>query len=153
VTVANIDSLSWSVGYYDKVPLNKALERPEPVDVSKAPAKPPRTAPEMEMRPHDKAPNPAAHDLPPPPPLIQRTPPDPKWPSGILSVIVHQINNLERQNLKGTTGEREGQAGQDTDEASEQGGNLPSAYCEIVVNDDLIYKTYVLSHLLLMSGR
>ncbi|KAG8895417.1 hypothetical protein FRC01_012379 [Tulasnella sp. 417] len=98
----------------------------------------------MEMRPGDKAPNPAAHDLPPPPPDVQRTPPDPKWPSGILSVIVHQINNLERQNLKGTTGEnREGQAGQDTDEPSEEGSNLPSAYCEIVVNDDLVYKTRV----------
>jgi len=105
------------------------------------------------MCPHDKASKPATYDLPPPPPLIQHTPPDPKWPSGILSVIVHQINNLERKNLKGTTGEREGQAGQDTDEASDsQGGNLPSAYCEIVVNDDLIYKTYVLSYHLLRSG-
>ncbi|KAK4332138.1 hypothetical protein RTBOTA2_000307 [Rhodotorula toruloides] len=34
-------------------------------------------------------------------------------------------------------------AGQDTDEASEQNGNLPSAYCEIVVNDDLCYRTRV----------
>ncbi|KAG8895983.1 hypothetical protein FRC00_006666, partial [Tulasnella sp. 408] len=141
--------LHWSIGYFEKVPLNKDLERPipPPKDAQgnvQAEPKPPRTAPEMEMRPGDKAPNPAAHDLPPPPPDVQRTPPDPEWPSGILSVIVHQINNLERQNLKGTTGQdREGQAGQDTDEPSEEGSNLPSSYCEIVVNDDLVYKTRV----------
>lgn len=95
----------------------------------------------MEIRPGDKAPNPAAKDLPPPPPDIDRTPPDPKYTSAILSIVVHQINNLERQNLSGTTGNREGAAGQDTDEPSEQGNNLPSAYCELVINDDLVYKT------------
>jgi hypothetical protein len=72
---------------------------------------------------------------------VQRTPPDPKYPSGILSVVIHQINNLERQNLKGASGDREGMAGQDTDEPSEQGSNLPSGYCEIIINDDLVYKT------------
>ncbi|KAG8908594.1 hypothetical protein FRB99_004882 [Tulasnella sp. 403] len=135
--------LRWSIGYFEKCPLIKERELP-PKDDSPAPAAPARTAPEMEMRPGDKAPNPAAKDLPPPPPDVQRTPPDPEWPSGILGVVIHQINSLERQNLKGTTGsDREGQAGQDTDEPSEQGSNLPSAYCEIIVNDDLVYKTRV----------
>jgi hypothetical protein len=32
------------------------------------------------------------------------------------------------------------QAGQDTDEASEQDSNLPSAYCEIILNDDMVFK-------------
>lgn len=104
----------------------------------------------MEIRPGDKAPNPAARDLPPPPPDVQRTPPDPDFPSGVLSIVIHQINNLERQNLAGNSSkEREGQAGQDTDEPSEQSDNLPSAYCEIILNDDLIYKTCVVP--LLMS--
>ena len=94
------------------------------------------------MRPGDKAPNPAKRDLPPPPADVSRTPPDPNLPSGILKVVVHQINNLERQNLFGASGSaREGQAGQDTDEPSEQGSNLPSGYCELIVNDDMIYKT------------
>ncbi|CAE6468691.1 unnamed protein product [Rhizoctonia solani] len=132
-------ALHWSIGYFPKVPLNKALERAE-----ENPPPPSKTAPEMEMRPGDKAPNPAKRDLPPPPPDVSRTPPDPAYPSGILKVVIHQINNLERQNLFGTTGkEREGQAGQDTDEPSEQGGNLPSGYCELIVNDDMIYKTRV----------
>jgi Ca2+-dependent lipid-binding protein len=60
-----------------------------------------------------------------------------------LSVILHQINNLERQDLKGNTGEREGEAGQDTDEPSEQSDNLPSGYGEIIVNDEMVYKTRV----------
>lgn len=130
--------LHWSIGYYDKVPLNRQLERPlDPPPPEK------KTSAAMEMRPGDKAPNPAAKDGPPPPADVQRTPPDPKYPSGILGVVIHQINNLERQNLKGASGDREGQAGQDTDEPSEQGSNLPSGYCEIVINDDLVYKTRV----------
>ncbi|KAG8695995.1 hypothetical protein FRC08_007433 [Ceratobasidium sp. 394] len=132
-------TLHWSIGYFPKVPLNKELERP-----LENPPPPTKTAPEMEMRPGDKAPNPAKRDLPPPQPDVSRTPPDPAYPSGILKVVIHQINNLERQNLFGASGkEREGQAGQDTDEPSEQGGNLPSGYCEIIVNDDMIYKTRV----------
>lgn len=97
----------------------------------------------MEMLPQDAAPMPAKKDLPPAPPDVQKTKPDPKWPSGVLSVILHQINNLQRQNLAGATGTREGEAGQDTDEPSEQSDNLPSGYGEILVNDDMVYKTRV----------
>jgi Ca2+-dependent lipid-binding protein len=130
-------TLHWSIGYYNKVPLNRKLERP-----LENPQPPKKSAPEMEMYPGDKAPNPAARDGPPPPPDVKRTPPDSKHPSGILSVIIHQINNLERQNLKGASGNnREGEAGQDTDEPSEQSSNLPSGYCEIIINDDMVYKT------------
>ena len=50
---------------------------------------------------------------------------------------------VERQDIKGNTGNREGQAGQDTSEPSEEGPNLPNGYCEIIVNDDMIYKTRV----------
>jgi hypothetical protein len=130
--------LHWSIGFYDKVPLNRELERP----LENPPPPPPKkSAPEKEIHPGDKAPNPAAKDIPPAPD-VKRTPPDLKYPSGILSVIIHQINNLERQNLKGASGSnREGEAGQDTDEPSEHSNNLPSGYCEIIVNDDMVYKT------------
>ena len=50
---------------------------------------------------------------------------------------------MERQDIKGNTGNREGQAGQDTSEPAEEGENLPNGYCEIIVNDDMIYKTRV----------
>src|ERR1700760_120890 len=39
---------------------------------------------------------------------VQHTPPDPLWPSGICSIIVHQIVNLELENIKGTQGSRKG---------------------------------------------
>ncbi|THV04792.1 hypothetical protein K435DRAFT_961790 [Dendrothele bispora CBS 962.96] len=132
-------TLHWSIGYFDKVPLRKELELPPETP----PPPPPKTPVEMEMRPGDKAPNPGARDLPPPPPDVKRTPPDIEFPSGILSIVIHQINNLERQNLRGNTGEREGQAGQDTDDPSEQSDNLPSGYVEVIINDDLVYKTRV----------
>lgn len=104
--------------------------------------------------PHDKAPNPAKKDLPPAPPDVEKTKPDPQWPSGVLSVIIHQVNNLERQNLKGKSGDREGEAGQDTSEASEQADNLPSGYGEIIINDEMVYKTRVSAHIgIEMFGR
>lgn len=50
---------------------------------------------------------------------------------------------VERQDIRGNTGSREGQAGQDTSEPEEEGENLPNSYCEIILNDDMIYKTRV----------
>jgi hypothetical protein len=130
--------LHWSVGYYEKVPPEKELEIPEDhsnktlskVSILIAASRNVssctsddydfplvgQTLPEMEMRPGDQAPNPAAKDGPPPPPNLLRTPPNPAFLSGILSIYVHQINNLERANLKGTSGrQRESQTGQTTD--------------------------------------
>ena len=81
----------WSIGYFQKAPLIKELERAPTVEEAKAAPQPSKTPPEMEMQPHDAAPNPAKKDLPPPPPDVQKTKPDPKWPSGVLSVILHQV--------------------------------------------------------------
>jgi Ca2+-dependent lipid-binding protein len=39
---------------------------------------------------------------------VAHTPPDPLWPSGVLSVIVHQIVNLELENITGSDGNRKG---------------------------------------------
>jgi Ca2+-dependent lipid-binding protein len=39
---------------------------------------------------------------------VAHTPPDPLWPSGICSVIIHQIVNLELENIKGSDGNRKG---------------------------------------------
>ncbi|OXC65474.1 hypothetical protein AYX13_05483 [Cryptococcus neoformans] len=137
--------LVWSIGYFEKAPLRKELEQgPTVEEAANTTDAAPKTAPEMEMHPADIAPNPAAKDLPPPPPDVLKTRPDPRWPSGVLSIILHQVNNLERQNLKGASGNnREGEAGQDTDQPSEQSDNLPSGYGEFIVNDDLVYKTRV----------
>ncbi|KAI5121834.1 hypothetical protein M0805_003268 [Coniferiporia weirii] len=77
------------------------------------------------------------------------TPPDPDWPSGILSVQIHEIRDLKlRMEGRETSllgrGKKEGQKGQDYDgEEQEEGSDLPSSYCTIVINDNLIYSTRV----------
>ncbi|KAL4871679.1 hypothetical protein BDV12DRAFT_163551 [Aspergillus spectabilis] len=76
---------------------------------------------------------------------VTHTPPDPLWPSGILSIVVHQIVNLQLANVKGSNGKRKGReyepakpSGENTEE---QGDDLPTSYCKILLNDELIYRT------------
>ena len=76
---------------------------------------------------------------------VAHTPPDPLWPSGICSIIVHQIVNLELENIQGSEGNRKGRefepakpAGDNTDEENKQ---LPNSYCTILFNDVLVYRT------------
>jgi len=76
---------------------------------------------------------------------VAHTPPDPLWPSGICSVIVHQIVNLELENIQGSEGNRKGreyeparEAGENTEEEHKK---LPSSYCTILFNDQLVYRT------------
>lgn len=73
---------------------------------------------------------------------VAHTPPDPLWPSGVCSIIVHQIVNLELENIQGSDGNRKGReyepakpAGEQTDEESKK---LPSSYCTILFNDQLV---------------
>lgn len=76
---------------------------------------------------------------------VAHTPPDPLWPSGICSIIVHQIVNLEFENIKGSEGSRKGREfepakayGEQTDE---EGAHLPTSYCTILFNDELVCHT------------
>lgn len=73
---------------------------------------------------------------------VVHTPPDPLWPSGVCSVIIHQIVNLELENIQGSEGNRKGreyepakEAGENTEEESKK---LPSSYCTILFNDQLV---------------
>jgi hypothetical protein len=84
----------WSIGYFQKAPLQKELERAPTAEEAKAAPQPSKTPTEMEMMPNDDAPNPAKKDLPPPPPDVEKTKPNPKWPSGVLSVILHQVSSI-----------------------------------------------------------
>ncbi|KAF2464976.1 uncharacterized protein BDR25DRAFT_296206 [Lindgomyces ingoldianus] len=76
---------------------------------------------------------------------VMHTPPDPLWPSGVCSIIVHQIVNLELENVKGSEGNRRGreyEPAKPFGEATEEtGGNLPTSYCTILYNDQLVYRT------------
>ena len=73
---------------------------------------------------------------------VAHTPPDPLWLSGICSVVIHQIVNLELENIHGSNGNRKGReyepakpAGENSDEVSKK---LPSSYCTILLNDQLV---------------
>lgn len=76
---------------------------------------------------------------------VMHTPPDPLWPSGVCSIVIHQIVNLELDNVKGTSGSRKGrefEPAKPYGEATEEtGGDLPTSYCTILYNDELVYKT------------
>ncbi|GAA5969047.1 hypothetical protein JCM11641_007450 [Rhodosporidiobolus odoratus] len=128
-------TLTWSVAYYEKAKLNPELKKEPGVDHS--------LPVELQNHPELKVEG-NAQDTPEEAD-VQRTPPDPQYPAGILSVMIHQIHNLEKQSVKGATGKdrQEGAAGQDTSEASEQADNLPSSYVELALNDDIVYKTRV----------
>ncbi|PGG99625.1 hypothetical protein AJ80_09320 [Polytolypa hystricis UAMH7299] len=76
---------------------------------------------------------------------VTHTPPDPLWPSGICSIVVHQIVNLELANIKGSDGNRKGKdylpAKSYGENTEEQGKRLPTSYCTILLNDQLVYRT------------
>ena len=92
---------------------------------------------------------------------VAHTPPDPLWPSGVCSVIVHQIVNLELENIQGTQGTRKGKEyepakayGESTEEEGKRKKShqqkkkeakketeLPTSYCTILFNDELVYRT------------
>ncbi|KAH9847036.1 hypothetical protein C2E23DRAFT_850404 [Lenzites betulinus] len=129
-------SLEYTVGYYGKVPPNKALT----TDGSD-----PSLPDDLRERPEFKdARAVALNDLEA---AVLVTPPDPEYPSGLLSVQVHEIRDLtaktQGKERKGGKG-REGEKGQDDgEETAEEGNGLPSSYCTLSLNDELVYETRV----------
>lgn len=73
---------------------------------------------------------------------VMHTPPDPLWPSGICSVVIHQIVNLQLENIKGSEGNRKGRVYEPAkpygENRQEEGGDLPTSYCTILFNDELV---------------
>ncbi|POR32933.1 Uncharacterized protein TPAR_06891 [Tolypocladium paradoxum] len=127
--------LHWEVGFFGKTQFRKAL-RTHGQDVKL----PKELADRPELQDEKGAVRTEEEDA------VVHTPPDPLWPSGILSVVVHQIVGLELANVKGSDGRRKGKEYEPArPEAGgvkeEQSRKLPSSYCTILVNDDLVYKT------------
>ena len=126
--------LHWEVGYFGKPHFRPALRTD-----GKNPALPKELQDKPELQDEKGNTDTEYADA------VAHTPPDPLWPSGICSVIVHQIVNLELENIQGSEGNRKGreyeparQAGENTEEESKK---LPSSYCTILFNDQLIYRT------------
>lgn len=126
--------LHWEVGYFGKPHFRPALRTD-----GKNPALPKELQDKPELQDEKGNTDTEYADA------VAHTPPDPLWPSGICSIIVHQIVNLELENIQGSEGNRKGreyeparQAGENTEEESKK---LPSSYCTILFNDQLIYRT------------
>ncbi|GME65207.1 C2 domain containing protein [Neofusicoccum parvum] len=126
--------LHWEVGYF-----GKPKYRPELRTDGKNKALPDELKDHPELQDEKGVTNTNEDDA------VQHTPPDPLWPSGVCSIIVHQIVNLELENVKGTTGSRNGrefEPAKPYGETTEQEGkNLPTSYCTILYNDELVYRT------------
>ena len=74
---------------------------------------------------------------------VTTTPPDPSLPTGICSVLIHEVSNLEVQRPSGSFGNYKPWTpaqitGENTDEEADE---LPSSYCTILQNDELVFKT------------
>ena len=126
--------LHWEVGYFGKPDFRPALRTDGKSRMLDAKLK------DMpELQDETGVQNTAQDDA------VMHTPPDPLWPSGVCSIVIHQIVNLELENVKGTEGSRKGRefepakpAGETTDE---EGAHLPTSYCTILFNDALTYRT------------
>ncbi len=71
-------------------------------------------------------------------------PPNPSLPSGVLSMQIHQIANLEVSDHNRTMRPRKkDEPGQDVEgvETEEDPDHAPSAYCRIILNDEIIFQT------------
>ncbi|KAF3481358.1 uncharacterized protein GIQ15_04117 [Arthroderma uncinatum] len=131
--------LYWEVGYFRKTRFRPAL----------------RTDGKDASLPSDLKDHPALQDekgnVPPPPPpqddeeAVTCTPPDPLWPSGICTVIIHQIVNLQVQDIKGTLKNRKGHeydaARSYGESTGEEGDQFPTSYCSILFNDEPVFRT------------
>lgn len=70
--------------------------------------------------------------------MIISAPPPQEFPSGILSVQVHNITGLEVQKLR----KRDDKNGDsDIDEETETDDDMPDSYCTIILNHKKIYRT------------
>lgn len=126
--------LHWEVGYFGKPQF-----RPDLRTDGKNKALPDTLKDNPELQDEKGVQNTASDDA------VAHTPPDPLWPSGVCSVIVHQIVNLELENVKGTSGSRNGHEFEPAksygESTEEEGQDLPTSYCTILYNDELVYRT------------
>ncbi|KAF1815836.1 hypothetical protein P152DRAFT_464558 [Eremomyces bilateralis CBS 781.70] len=69
--------------------------------------------------------------------MIGNVPPPEEYPSGILSIQIHQITNLELE----ATNKNQTAAKESRSDETEEGDDLPSGYCTIILNHSKIFRT------------
>ncbi|KAH7391839.1 meiotically up-regulated gene 190 protein [Pyrenochaeta sp. MPI-SDFR-AT-0127] len=69
--------------------------------------------------------------------LIIASPPSEDYPSGILSIQIHQITGLQLEVLN----KKKATANAEATDEEEEGDELPSSYCTIILNHKKVFKT------------
>jgi C2 domain len=71
--------------------------------------------------------------------LIISSPPPKEYPSGIVSIQIHQITGLELEQLNKDHSKKETIS--DSNEEDESSDDLPSSYCTIILNHTKVFRT------------
>ena len=124
--------LYWDIGYFARAQFKESMKT-DGKDVSVP--EPIRDRPEFQ---DDKGTVTTQHEID-----VTTTPPDPSLPTGICSVLIHEVRNLEVVRPSGSFGSYKPWTpaqitGENTDEEAD---SLPSSYCTILQNDELVFKT------------
>lgn len=69
--------------------------------------------------------------------MIISAPPPQDYPSGILSIQIHQITGLELEKINKNQADKDATS----DDEQEGGESLPSAYCTLIINHNKVFKT------------
>lgn len=69
--------------------------------------------------------------------MIIRSPPPQEYPTGILSIQIHQITGLELEAIN----KRQVNKNDTASDEEEEGDDLPSSYCTVILNHQKIFRT------------
>ncbi|KAI5821397.1 hypothetical protein BZA77DRAFT_299441 [Pyronema omphalodes] len=132
-------TLSWEVGYFSKCDIDDYLAKRGDVDIEQTKRQIEHDA-EKKLREAKGLDESGEIDQQKQEDLKERSdeiiagsPPNDDWPSGILYIKIEQITGLEVQHIR-ESGVRE-------EAEQEEGDDLPSAYCTIILNHQKVYKT------------
>jgi len=70
--------------------------------------------------------------------MISQSPPSADYPSGILSVVIHQITNLELEKMNHSRDPAESEESENDDDQSD---NLPDSYATLMINHKQVFRT------------
>lgn len=127
-------TLEWEAGFFSKPHFRKAMrcDGQDP-NIPKALKDVPAFQVKMEGTDYDER------------DAVMHTPPDPLWPTGIVNIVIHNIVNLEMEEIKGSFRKRQSKqydpAKKSGENIEEQGKHLPTSYCTLLLNDELVYRT------------
>ncbi|KAF2237547.1 hypothetical protein EV356DRAFT_378419 [Viridothelium virens] len=142
--------LEWSVGYFSKVPIRDSQLSKQTLDTSirtvsqlkeKVDVESSRKLREAKHDESRELSQQQAQDFKVrQDELICAAPPPEDYPSGILSIQIHQITGLEYEQINKRQASKATADVDDGDEA-EQDDDLPSSYCTVILNHQKIFKT------------